>query len=196
MSPDPPPQPAAVDFAAFVGNVVEHFPQIHMLVVGCRCLLHGIAHHRRCLAEYRLPCGQQAVQRFAIRVLRHGFEYGFRCVGQAQPKQRLAAKIGPVAVARHRLACDLWPAGHDPGPHDDQCRRDIPAAFMEHIPHQLGPLETACRRHLTAGVQVDRDAAPGHILHRSHVVAAGQEQGAGTDGSRLGNAQDAPAHEF
>ena len=67
MSPDPPTKPATVDFSTFVGNVVEHFSQIHMLVVKFRCSLHGIAHHRCCLAEGRLPGGQQAVQGFAIR---------------------------------------------------------------------------------------------------------------------------------
>ena len=98
MSPDPPSQLPAVDFAALVGNVVKHLTQFRMLFVEYRRLLHGIAHHGRRLAEYRLPGRQQPAQCFPVRVFGHGLEHRYRRVGAAQPQQRLPAQVGPVAI--------------------------------------------------------------------------------------------------
>ena len=41
---------------------------------------------------------------------------------------------------------------------------------------------------------MDCDAAPGHVLHRPDIVAAGKEQGARADRGGLRHPKDAPAH--
>src|SRR5262245_42167633 len=119
VPPDPPSEPAAINFAALIGDVTKNLAQLGMLV-DFQCVFDGIANHRWGAAEGCLPGSQEAAQRLAIRVLGHGLEDGVGWIGEAEPKQRLATQVRPVLETSQRVAGRLRAAGYEPRPDDGE----------------------------------------------------------------------------